>query len=138
MSAQPSLEQAVSDVFANCTECRACQKFCPFLAKFGLPKELLGNPSEVLFFCTNCTACSKICPERLPVAQSLYEAKTQLLRKDFSTRAPYISAKSYAERDIVSPFLIGKERRLSFGLAVVWLAQPQTWFLKLEIAFQSY
>jgi len=104
MSAQPSLEQAVSDVFANCTECRACQKVCPFLAKFGLPKELLVNPSEVLFFCTNCTACSKICPEKLPVAQSLYEAKTQLLRKDYSTRAPYISAKSYAERGHRFPF----------------------------------
>jgi NAD-dependent dihydropyrimidine dehydrogenase PreA subunit len=45
MSAQPSLEQAVLDVFANCTECRACQKVCPFLAKFGLPKELLATPS---------------------------------------------------------------------------------------------
>jgi uncharacterized membrane protein YdjX (TVP38/TMEM64 family)/Fe-S oxidoreductase len=74
------------------------------LAKFGHPKELLATPSEVLFFCTNCTACSKICPERLPVAQSLYEAKTQLLRKDYSTREPYISAKSYAERGHRFPF----------------------------------
>lgn len=104
MSAQPSLEQAVSEVLANCTECRACQKVCPFLAEAGLPKELLVKPSEVLFLCTNCTACSKICPEGLPVAQALYEVKKQILKQDYSTREPYISAKSYAERGHRFPF----------------------------------
>ncbi len=104
MSAPPSLAQAVSEVLANCTECRACQRVCPFLTEFGLPRGLLINPSEVLFLCTNCGACSKVCPEKLPVAESMYEAKTKLLSANYSKKEPYLSAKAYAERGHRFPF----------------------------------
>ncbi len=81
MDVQPSLEQAVSELLHRCTECGVCQKACPFLEKFGLPKEILTHRKEEVFYCTNCSACSLLCPEKLDPAGALYSLKISLLEE---------------------------------------------------------
>lgn len=81
MDAQPSLEQAVSELLHKCTGCKVCQKACPFLERFGLPKEIIIHKKEEVFYCTNCSACSLLCPEKLDPAGALYSLKISLLEQ---------------------------------------------------------
>ncbi len=81
MPAQPFMEQAVSDLLHNCTECKICIKACPFLEKYGLPKEIILQRKEEVFYCTNCSACSFLCKEGLDPAEALYFLKVSLLEE---------------------------------------------------------
>ncbi len=81
MAAQLFMEQAVSELLHNCTECRICQRACPFLEKYGLPKEIILNKKEEVFYCTNCSACTYLCKEGLDPAEALYSLKVQLLKE---------------------------------------------------------
>lgn len=81
MAAQPFTEQAVLDLLHKCTECGICQKACPFLEKYGLPKEIIQEKKEVVFYCTNCSACTYLCKEGLNPAEALFSLKRQLLKE---------------------------------------------------------
>ncbi|MGC9109911.1 MAG: VTT domain-containing protein [Caldimicrobium sp.] len=79
MDVQPSMEQVVLELLHKCTECGLCQRVCPFLEKYGLPKELILKKKEEIFYCTNCSACTLLCKEGLDPAAALYSLKITLL-----------------------------------------------------------
>ncbi len=105
MPAQPFMEQAVLDLLHKCTECGICQRACPFLEKYGLPKEIILNKKEEVFFCTNCSACTYLCKEGLDPAEALYCLKIQLLNEGLSLGQKLkSSALSFTSRIHAFPF----------------------------------
>jgi Fe-S oxidoreductase len=63
----------------DCTECGTCRPACPFLMKFGEPRDVILNHPEDAFLCTNCGACNGLCPSGLSPADALLGVKHRLL-----------------------------------------------------------
>lgn len=115
MDAQPFLEQAVSELLQKCTNCGACRQVCPFLRRFGLPKEILEKEAEEVFYCTNCGACNFVCREKLRPKESLYYLKVKLIDRG----SPFLEnivkgARAFALRGHSFPFVHWERGEVAF------------------------
>jgi len=82
MAVPPSLEQAVSDLLNKCTECGICQRVCPFLQKYGLPKEILLKEKEEVFLLHQLQSLHTPLQRRFRPQEALFSLKVKLLKKE--------------------------------------------------------
>ncbi len=64
----------------NCTLCGNCL-ICPYLKKYGYPKELFFKRDSSVFICSNCGLCSWVCPYLARPAETLYSLKEDLIKE---------------------------------------------------------
>ncbi len=65
----------------NCTLCGKCL-VCPYLAKYGYPREIYLKKDSSVFCCTNCGLCNILCPFDATPAEALYRTKEWLIEEN--------------------------------------------------------
>jgi len=65
----------------DCTLCGKCFE-CPYLEKYGYPKEIYLKRDNSVFICTNCGLCNFLCPFNVEPANALYELKKMLISEN--------------------------------------------------------
>lgn len=64
----------------DCTLCGKCLS-CPYLSKYGYPRDIYEKKDPSVFVCTNCGLCDKLCPFEVEPSKALYSLKTLLLKE---------------------------------------------------------
>lgn len=90
----------------SCTLCGNCF-VCPYLEKYGYPKEIFLKRDSSVFICTNCGLCSKICPFSAEPSESLYSLKIELIKEkklSENTNKALESSRQFVKRMSSFPF----------------------------------
>lgn len=90
----------------NCTLCGNCFA-CPFLEKYGYPKEIFFKKDKAVFICTNCGLCSRVCPYLANPSEALFSLKYELIKEDNldpSTLKLVESSRSFVKKMSSFPF----------------------------------
>jgi len=84
-----ALAGKIKKISAGCTRCKACQKECAFLRKYGKPGEIADayNPADHLcqtmaFECSLCRLCAAVCPAKINPAEMFLEMRREKMRRD--------------------------------------------------------
>lgn len=64
----------------NCNFCGKCLS-CPYLEKYGYPKETFFKKDKSVFLRTNCGMCSMVCPFDADPAEATYNIKVELIQE---------------------------------------------------------
>lgn len=65
----------------ECNLCGNCLS-CPYLSKYGYPKEIYLKKDSSVFICTNCGLCDRLCPLEIHPSFALYSLKEQLINEN--------------------------------------------------------
>lgn len=110
-------QKEILSLIENCTSCGKCKRVCPFLEKYGLPSEIIKNPSDIVFLCTNCRACDTNCPEELSPSRALHNLKYELIKNNQIseiTKSSILSSRSFAMRGHRFPFVYYSKAEIAF------------------------
>jgi uncharacterized membrane protein YdjX (TVP38/TMEM64 family)/Fe-S oxidoreductase len=84
-----ALSGKLKEISEGCTRCKACQKECAFLRKYGKPGEIAEayNPADGLyqamaFECSLCRLCAAVCPAKVNPAEMFLEMRREKMRRD--------------------------------------------------------
>lgn len=83
----------------DCTLCGSCL-VCPYLNKYGYPKEIFLKKDPSVFICTNCGLCDRVCPFAIEPSKAIYSVKEFLIKESKLTKKnleAINSARSYAK-----------------------------------------
>lgn len=64
----------------DCTLCGSCL-VCPYLNKYGYPKEIFLKKDPSVFICTNCGLCDRLCPFEIEPSKAIYSVKEVLIKE---------------------------------------------------------
>lgn len=64
----------------ECNLCGSCL-LCPYLKKYGYPKEIYLKKDPSVFICTNCGLCDRLCPFDIEPSTALYSLKEELIKR---------------------------------------------------------
>ncbi len=64
----------------DCSFCGNCL-ICPYLSKYGYPRDIYNKKDQSVFICTNCGACDILCPLDLEPSRALYSLKTLMIKE---------------------------------------------------------
>jgi Fe-S oxidoreductase len=64
-------------------ECNLCGNccVCPYLSKYGYPKEIYLKRDPSVFICTNCGLCDRLCPFEINPSYAIYSVKDMLIKE---------------------------------------------------------
>lgn len=85
----------------ECNLCGACLS-CPYLKKYGYPKEIYLKKDPSVFICTNCGLCDSLCPFDIEPSSALYSLKEELIKKEDlpkKVRFAINSARAFAKKN---------------------------------------
>ncbi|MDP2267782.1 MAG: heterodisulfide reductase-related iron-sulfur binding cluster, partial [Deltaproteobacteria bacterium] len=95
----------MEEIIAKCTRCKACQRDCAFLRKYGTPGELAQscNPDDkscpsLPFECSLCQLCAAVCPEKLKPGDMFLEMRREKTRRDPSDYPEHAGYLAYEKR----------------------------------------
>lgn len=77
----------------DCTLCGGCL-VCPYLSKYGYPKEIYLKKDPSVFICTNCGLCDKLCPFEIEPSKAIYSVKELLIQEGNLSKDHLLAIKS--------------------------------------------
>jgi len=118
----------------ECTLCGKCFD-CPYLEKYGYPKEIYQKRDISVFICTNCGLCNALCPFDVEPAYALYELKKMLISENKlskESRDAINQARNFVKRMSRFPFTTFSFRKTVFfpGCALVSMGSKIVFSLK--------
>ena len=104
VSALIDLSKTILD---KCIECPLCRRECPFLAKYGNPKEIAGRIDPgvdaslaLAFECSLCGLCGAVCPVDLDPAAMFLAIRREAVKKGIATFPEHKRLLDYERRGI--------------------------------------
>ncbi len=89
----PELLHSEQQIIEKCNLCGVCQKHCPFLQQYGLPKTIAANHCSVAalvaFECSLCGLCAAVCPEKLFPEKLFLAMRRQAVEAGVVDFSPY-------------------------------------------------
>lgn len=83
------LSGKLREISEGCTKCKACQKECAFLRKYGKPGDIADacSPADdqnlaMAFECSLCCLCAAVCPEKINPAEMFLEMRRVRMRRN--------------------------------------------------------
>ncbi|MCX7769719.1 MAG: VTT domain-containing protein [Proteobacteria bacterium] len=118
----------------ECTLCGSCL-VCPYLKKYGYPKEIYLKKDKSAFICTNCRLCDRACPLDIEPSKAIYEVKSILIKEGTLTKPiieGIIGSRRYANRLSSFPFQHIEDRETIFfpGCSLISLGRKLVFGLK--------
>jgi len=84
-----ALSGMLKEISEGCTKCKACQKECAFLRKYGKPGEIAEayDPADdhnlaMAFECSLCRLCAAVCPAKINPAEMFLEMRRERMRRN--------------------------------------------------------
>jgi len=84
-----ALSGMLKEISEGCTKCKACQKECAFLRKYGKPGEIAEayDPADdhnlaMAFECSLCRLCAAGCPAKINPAVMFLEMRRERMRRN--------------------------------------------------------
>ncbi len=121
----------------ECTLCGRCFE-CPYLEKYGYPKEIYLKRDSSVFICTNCGLCNVLCPFNIEPANALFELKKTLISENELSkeiRDAINQSRNFVNRMSRFPFKTFKFRKTVFfpGCALVSMGNKLVFSLKKSL-----